>query len=103
MLLVGQVTWTLSACVQLRRMIFLSPYSVESTGSMGGIKVFAGPGEILLPDLNPETDAKFTYCRSSRAPDAHPTQTRRTGPLPSYSQPSCGSLRDSADEYARFR
>jgi len=22
---------------------------------MGGIKVFAGPGEILLPDLNPET------------------------------------------------
>lgn len=35
-------------------MIFFSPYNVESAGSMGGIKVFAGPGEIL-PDLNPET------------------------------------------------
>jgi hypothetical protein len=54
MLLVGQATWTLSACVQLRRMIFLSPYKVESTGSMGGIKVFAGPGEIIF-DFNPET------------------------------------------------
>jgi hypothetical protein len=36
-------------------MIFLSPYNVESAGTMGGIKVFAGPGEILSPDLNPET------------------------------------------------
>jgi hypothetical protein len=36
-------------------MIFLFAYKVESTGSMGGIKVFAGPGEIPLPDLNPET------------------------------------------------
>jgi len=55
MLLVGRVTWTLSACVQLRHVIFLSPYIVESTGSMGGIKVFAGPGEIFLTDLNSET------------------------------------------------
>jgi hypothetical protein len=59
MLLVGQVTWISSACVQLRHMLFLSPYNVESTGRMGGIKVFAGPGEIFLPDLNPETDVKF--------------------------------------------
>ena len=36
-------------------MIFLSPYNVEFSGTMGGIKVFAGPGEILLPDLNLET------------------------------------------------
>jgi hypothetical protein len=84
-------------------MIFLSPYNVESTGSMGGIKVFAGPGEILLLDLNPETDVNFPYCRTSRAPDVHPTQTRCTGPLPAYSQPSCRSLQNSADEFARFR
>ena len=44
MLLVGRVTWTLSACVQLRHVIFLSPYIVESTGSMGGIDVFAASG-----------------------------------------------------------
>jgi hypothetical protein len=35
-------------------MIFLSPYNVESTDSIDGVKVFAGPGEILLPDLDPE-------------------------------------------------
>ncbi len=55
MLLVGQGTWTLSACIRLCRVIFLSPYNVNSTGSMGGVKVFAGPGEILLPNLNTET------------------------------------------------
>jgi hypothetical protein len=83
--------------------IFLPPYNEESTGSMGGIKVFAGPGEILLPDLNPNTLTLIPYCRTSRAPDAHSTQTRCTGPLPSYSQPSCRSLQDSAGLFARLR
>jgi hypothetical protein len=55
MLLVGRVTWTLSVCVQLCCVIsFLIPYNLKSTGSMGGIKVFAGPGEIPLPNMNTE-------------------------------------------------
>jgi hypothetical protein len=32
-------------CSTLSYDCFKSPYNVKSTGSMGGIKVFAGPGE----------------------------------------------------------
>ena len=34
---------------------FLSHYDVGSTGSMGGVKVFAGLGEAVLLYLNPES------------------------------------------------
>jgi hypothetical protein len=58
MLLVGLGTWTLSASIQPCRVIFfLIPYDVQSTGSMGGIKVFAGSGENLLTQIEPRDSA----------------------------------------------
>lgn len=58
MLLVGLGTWTLWASIQPCRVIFfLIPYDVQSTGSMGGIKVFAGSGENLLTQIEPRDSA----------------------------------------------
>jgi hypothetical protein len=54
MLLAKQETWNLSARVLLSH-DFLVLHNVESTGSMGDIKIFAVPGGILLPSLDPET------------------------------------------------
>jgi hypothetical protein len=54
MLLAKQETWNLSARVPLSH-DFLVLITSNSTGSMGDIKIFAVPGEILLPNLDPET------------------------------------------------
>jgi hypothetical protein len=51
MLLAKQETWNLSARVLLSH-DFLVLYNVESTGSMGDIKIFAVPGGILLPNFD---------------------------------------------------
>jgi hypothetical protein len=54
MLLAKQETWNLSAR-DLLSPDFIAFYNVESTGSMGDIKIFVVPGGILLPNLDPET------------------------------------------------
>jgi hypothetical protein len=60
MLLAKQMTWNLSACVLLSHdFLVLYLYNVESTGSMGDIKIFAVPGWIPLPNRDPETQRYF--------------------------------------------
>jgi hypothetical protein len=54
MLLAKQETWSMSARVPLSRDSFVLS-NVEPTGSMGDIKIFAAPGGIILPNLNPDT------------------------------------------------
>jgi len=41
--------WTLSARVHFAVFIFLSPHDQKLTGQVGGVKVFAAPGELFLP------------------------------------------------------